>query len=346
VGLVGLRTLVRRFGSARAAMAALPSRVRATCRGFVPPGDDERREVDRALSTADRLGMRIVTWSDPGYPSSLTNLHDPPPLLFLRGRTRLLAARSVTVVGARRATSRARDVAERLGRELGRSGVCVASGMALGVDGAAHRGALGGDGETVAVLGSGPDRAYPGSHGRLFQDILERGLVVSEFAPGTPPLPHHFPRRNRVLAALARAVVVVEAGARSGALITVDHALDLGVDVWAVPGPIDHAGCVGSNRLLADGARPLLSVSSFVADITSSALPVSDPLPGAVSEPVSDRADPARRVLSELAREPMGVDELASRLGLPAPALLTLLTELELGGSVRRLPGMRFSLAA
>jgi DNA processing protein len=287
------------------------------------------------LAVADRFDMQILTWTAPAYPPGLLALHDPPPLLFLRGRVELLAAPSITVVGSRRATARSKDVAERLGRGIAAAGFCVASGMALGIDGAAHRGALSAAGATIAVLGRGSDQPYPQSHRRLFQQIVDQGLVVSEFAPGTPPLAHHFPRRNRILAALSSAVVVVEAGVRSGALITVDHALDLGLDVWAVPGPIDLAACEGSNRLLADGARPLLSVASFLAT-----------LGGSEVRPVALPEGPAARVLVELGGGSLDVDQLSARLKLPTSETLALLTQLELVGAVRRMPGMRFSAAA
>jgi DNA processing protein len=335
IGLVRMRALVERFGSAAEALRAAPDALRVGPRRFPRPRPEAWNQADEALAVADRLGMEILTWAHEAYPKALLNLHDPPPLLFLRGRTELLDPPSITIVGSRRATSRSRDVAERLGHGLADAELCVASGMALGVDGAAHRGALRAGGDTVAVLGRGADEAYPRSHGRLFRDILDRGLVVSEFAPGTPPLPHHFPRRNRILAALSRAVVVVEAGARSGALITVDHALDLGLDVWAVPGPIDLAACVGSNRLLGEGARPLLSVASFIEEVGGGARP-----PGARP------AGPAGKLLAELAEEPLNVDQLASRLALSTPQVLMLLTELEIIGVVRRMPGMRFSVAA
>lgn len=327
LGPVGIRRLVERFGCAAEALR------RGS--GFPRPGRDAWREAGKAIEEADRRGIGILTWSDDAYPSVLRNLHDPPALLFVRGRSELLARRTVTVVGSRRATARSRDVAERLAYGLASAGVCVASGMALGVDGAAHRGALRAGGDTLAVLGRGPDEPYPPSHRHLFRDLFTQALVVSEFAPGTPPMPHHFPRRNRILAALAAAVVVVEAGARSGALITVDHALDLGIDVWVVPGPIELAACAGSNRLLAEGARPLLSIDDFVTEIAGASRP--------------SRARPtgeAGRVLSALGGEPMGVDQLAGRVGLGTAEVLTLLTMLEVEGSVRRLPGMRFSATA
>lgn len=341
VGLVMLRTLVRTFGTAEAALEAPGTRFReiageAAERARRDPAWS--RLVDRGLAEAERLDMRLCTWSSPEYPPALLHLHDPPPVLFLRGRAELLRHASVTIVGARRATARAREVAERLGRVLSHAGACVVSGLALGVDAAAHRGALAGGGATVAVLGRGADAAYPPGHGRLFRQILQHGLVVSEFLPGTPALPHHFPRRNRILAALARALVVVEAGAKSGALITVDHALDLGVEVWAVPGPIEVDACLGSNRLLADGARPLVSVADFVREVTGQE--------AGVDRPGAAPRGPAGELLERMGGETLGVDELALRAGLRVSEALALLTELEIGGHVRQMPGMRFRRAA
>lgn len=341
VGLVLLRKLVRTFGSAEAALEAPRSKFREVAGEAVERARWDPtwgRVVDRGLAEAERLDMQIRTWTSPHYPPALLHLHDPPPVLFLRGRVELLGHASVTIVGARRATARAREVAERLGRDLARAGACVVSGLALGVDAAAHRGALAGEGPTVAVLGRGADVAYPPAHRRLFRQILERGLVVSEFLPGTPALPHHFPRRNRILAGLARAVVVVEAGAKSGSLITVDHALDLGVEVWAVPGPIEVEACAGSNRLMADGARPLVSVAEFVLEVTGHEV-------GAVRGGSAIRG-PAGELLQRLGEETLGVDELALRMGVGVSEALALLTELEIGGHVRQMPGMRFRRAA
>ncbi len=341
VGLVRLKQLVDAFGSAEAALAAPDSAFEAIAGPVATRGRRDAAlevRVDGALTEAERLGMDLCTWKSADYPPAMLHLHDPPPVLFLRGRRELLARRAVTIVGARHATPRARDIAERLGQALARAGVSVASGLALGVDGAAHRGALAAGGDTVAVLGRGADRPYPFAHRALFRDIVARGLVVSEFLPGTPPLPHHFPRRNRILAALAGAVVVVEAGASSGSLITVDHALDLGIEVWAVPGPIETPTSEGSNRLLGDGARPLISVTGFVEALTGVG-------PQTGTE-VALVAGPPGRVLAGLGRETLGVDQLAAKLGLPVPETLALLTEMELGGLVCQLPGMRFRRAA
>lgn len=342
VGLPTLVRLVQAFGSAERALAA-PRRAFAAVAGAGPAvlrGDPALGEaVDRALAEADRLGMDVRTWDDADYPERLTHLHDPPPVLFLRGRAALAHEKTVAVVGARRSTERAREVAERIGFRAAAAGRTVVSGLALGVDGAAHRGALSAGGSTLAVLGRGADAAYPATHRRLFDRIVERGLVVSEFLPGTPPLPHHFPRRNRILAALSDVVVVVEAARGSGALSTTRHALDLGKDVWAVPGPIDTPACLGSNEMIRDGARPLVSIDAFLEAITDGAC-------GAAEQPELRPSGAEGRLLDALGEDCLGVDRLAARAGLPVGETLALLTGLEVSGWVRQLPGLRFRRAA
>jgi DNA processing protein len=341
VDLQAIARLAQAFGSAERALAA-PHRAFAAVAGAGPAalrGDPAVGAlVDRGLAEADRLGMRVCTWGGPVYPARLRHLADPPPVLFLRGRPELTSGRTVAVVGARRATTRAREVAERIGFRLAGAGVTVVSGLALGVDGAAHRGALDAGGDTVAVLGRGADRAYPLTHRRLFDRIVERGLVVSEFLPGTPPLKHHFPRRNRILAALSDLVVVVEAAVGSGALSTSRHALDLGRDIWAVPGPIDTAACEGVNQLIRDGASPLISIPDFVHAVSGQ----EERAAQAELRP----SGPEGRVLDELGDECLGIDLLASRAGMAVSQTLALLTALELAGWVRQLPGMRFRRAA
>lgn len=374
VGPVTVRRLVERFGSAEAALRAKDATfMREAGREAAAARRDPaiRAAVRQALDRAAAAGVTVVTWSDDRYPHRLHHLADPPPVLFLQGRTELLGARPmVTVVGARRSTARAREVSERLAAALARAGVCVTSGLALGVDGSAHAGALRGGGDTVAVLGAGTDVPYPRFHRRLHETIADRGLLVSEFPPGTRAAPHHFPRRNRILAALARTVVVVEAGVRSGSLITVDHALDLGREVWAVPGPIDAPTCRGSNRLLVDGARPLVSIDDFVSvvagrgrrrGVASRAEGGDAPAGGADARWTTPGPDDAqmglfdddtpgrsleRRILEALREGAVGADELASRLDAPVGTVLALLTTLELHGEVERLAGMRFRRAA
>ena len=292
----------------------------------------------------DPASYRILPVTSPGYPALLRELTDPPPLLFLRGREELLHRPSVAVVGARKATEVGRRTAEALGRILARAGVTVVSGMALGIDGAAHRGALEAGGDTVAVLGSGLDRVYPRGHRALSRTIGKKGLLVSEFLPPEPSLPHHFPRRNRIIAALSRAVVVVEAGTKSGALITVDHALDLGREVLAVPGSVESPLAQGTNAMLGDGARALPRPEAI--------LPVLEELFPGLSEGCGeggegpDSAPPIPRelrpLLGALSSEPRGVEGLAKDAGLSSGEALAGLLALELGGWAMQCPGLRF----
>jgi DNA processing protein len=356
IGPRRIRALVDAFGSAQRALTE-PERRFADVAGAHAAGARSAREhaerVDAGLAEVARLGMVTRSWSDADYPEALLRLADPPPVLFLRGRAELLDRAGIAVVGARRCTARGKDLARKLGWALARAGVDVVSGMALGVDAAAHGGALDGEGGTIAVVGRGADAPYPPSHARLFRQLLERGLVVSEFLPGTPPLAHHFPRRNRIMAALARAVVVVEAGVRSGALITVEHALDLGRDVWAVPGPIDTPTCAGSNQLLAEGALPLVSVDRFLSDVAGPCgrddveVTMGDDGVLAAAAPPRGRplAEPERRILRSLDQGPLHVDQLAARAGLDVPVALALLVQLELDGAVEQMPGFLFRAA-
>ncbi len=347
VGPAKVGLLCRAFGSAarawRAPAAAFGRLAgEGAARARREPGLLE--DVARRVDTVRARGVTVLTWSDRRYPDMLRHLSDPPPVLFLKGDLELLEG-CVAVVGARRATERGRDVAHRLGRALASRGVPLCSGMALGVDGAAHRGALE-RGPTVAVLGTGIDIAYPRAHRRLYEQIGSQGLLVSEFEPGQGALPHHFPRRNRIIAALARVLVVVEAGRRSGSLITVDHALDLGREIWAVPGPIDVPTCAGSNRLLTDGARPLISVNDFLLDVLGVEGGANIGHSTAPTAEVHARSGVEGRVLEELGGVPVDVDELAKRLTMDPARLVAVLTTLEIHGEVERLPGMRFRRAA
>jgi len=269
---------------------------------------------------------RRLTRSDPAYPSRLAAIHDPPAQLWLRGRggTELLAAVSVAVVGARSCSSYGRTVARSMGRELAAAGVVVVSGLARGVDGEAHRGALEAAGATVAVLGCGIDRDYPAAHAELAARICDAGLIVSEYEPGVEPAPWRFPARNRIISGLSEAVVVVEARERSGALITVDFALEQGRDVLAVPGEITSALSTGANALLRHGAAPALSVDDVLHAIGV------EVAKRARVEPEGD----AGRVLGILRDAPATPDQLARATGLTPGEIAALLTALELDGLV------------
>ena len=260
------------------------------------------------------------------YPPLLRAIPDPPPALWLRGETppEVLARPSVAIVGARACTSYGRAVARTLGRELAAAGLVVVSGMARGIDGEAHRGALEAGGATVAVLGCGIDCDYPAAHRELASRIAARGLIVSEYEPGIEPAPWRFPARNRIIAGLCAATVVVEARERSGALITADFALEDGREVMAVPGEITSAVSAGSNALLRLGATPVTATADVLEAYGIEA----------AAEP-GDRPDGLLgRVLDCVAEQPVSIDELARRLGQASGEVAAALIELELAGHV------------
>jgi DNA processing protein len=271
--------------------------------------------------------------SDAVFPARLGAIFDPPPALYLRGAgdPELLGRRAVAIVGARSCSPYGAQVARLLGRELATAGLVVVSGLARGVDGEAHRGALEAAGLTVAVLGCGIDRDYPASNAQLSRRIEERGLVVSEYEAGVEPAPWRFPARNRIIAGLCEAVVVVEARERSGALITADFALDEGREVFAVPGEITAGLSVGTNALLKLGATPLTSTQDVL-----DALGIESPEPAGTVE-----VSRAAAQILELVREaPCGADELTARGVLDAGAISVALTELELAGLVAAADGV------
>lgn len=298
-----------------------------------------RREFDAAayLAGLERRGLRWLPRSSPAFPRSLAAIFDTPAGLFLRGAAEpsLLERPAVAVVGARSCSGYGAEVARMLGRELAACGLVVVSGLARGVDGHAHRGALDAGGHTVAVLGCGIDRDYPAAHAELALRIGARGLVVSEYAPGVEPAPWRFPARNRIIAGLAQATVVVEARERSGALITADLALEEGREVFAVPGEITSSLSAGSNRLLRSGAIPLTTVAD-VLEVFGLQPEAPPPLP--------ELSEAAAQVLARLELEPAGADGIARALGLDAGAVAAILTELELSGTVSERDGF-FRLA-
>ena len=268
--------------------------------------------------------IRRIRLGDTVYPDQLARIHGPPRTLYLRGSAAVdvLNRPAVAIVGARACSPYGAQVARLLGRELGGAGLVVVSGLARGVDGEAHRGCLDAGGTTIAVLGCGIDRDYPAAHAALARRVAESGLVVSEYEPGVEPAPWRFPARNRIIAGLAAATVIVEARERSGALITADFALEEGRDVFAVPGEITGSLAVGTNRLLRDGASPL-TASGDVLDLFGIAPNVSRP-------PSVGRH--AAFVLERLAAGAATADELAGRTELPPSAVAAALAELELSG--------------
>jgi DNA processing protein len=294
-----------------------------------------RRAFDEAafLRRLAEDGFRWIARSDPTFPQRLRAIHDPPPGLFVRGSTELdLDIRpTVAIVGARACSAYGSAVAFQLARDLARAGAIVVSGLARGVDAQAHRGALEG-GATVAVLGCGIDRDYPRAHAALAAEIAATGLIVSEYAPGVEPAPWRFPARNRIVAGLARATVVVEARERSGALITADLALDEGRDVLAVPGEITSHLSRGTNHLLRLGAIPVTCVGDVLAVLGLD--PAPPPRPPAALEP---RLQAVRAVVAD---GPVGIDEIARRTALAVGDIGAALVELELLGLLVQADGV------
>lgn len=291
-----------------------------------------RFDAAAELARLGALGFGFLARSDPAFPPLLRAIHDPPPGLFLRGEAEveLLSRPAIAIVGARVCSAYGRQIARSLGRDLAAAGLVVVSGLARGVDAEAHRGALEAAGLTVAVLGCGIDRDYPAAHRELAKHVALAGLVVSEYAPGVEPAPWRFPARNRIVAGLCAATVVVEARERSGALITSDFALEEGREVFAVPGEITSALSAGSHALLRLGATPLTCAQDV---LESYGLVVAAAAP-------PDLSDTAAEVLKRIREGALGADELARATGLSAGELAVALTELELAGVVNEEDGV------
>ena len=283
----------------------------------------------RTRERLERAGARLVTPADPGYDERLNDLRDPPACLFVAGRALRDAPGRVAIVGARKCSHLGRDVARDLGRALVAGGLAVVSGAAQGIDAAAHRGALDAGGRTVAVLGSGIDVRYPASSRGLLDEIAEHGTIVSEYPPGMPAGPQHFPARNRIVVALARALVVVEGAARSGSRISVDHALELGREVFAVPGPVTSPLAETPLEMIRDGATMIRGAADLLEDLGVGELPPAPP---------PDLDEDERRVYMALADRSLP-DDVARLTSMSIPAVVTILTRLEVRGLVVNVGG-------
>jgi DNA processing protein len=287
-----------------------------------------RGEGARVLALLARAGLRAVPIASPAYPERLRRLRDAPVLLLVRGTPALLLVRAVAIVGPRAPTEYGRATARRLAFDLARAGLAIVSGLARGVDAAAHEGALEAGGATVAFQACGPERVYPSAHRALAQRIAGQGAVVTEFPPGTPPLPAYFPLRNRLISALGEAVIVVEARERSGSLVTARLAADQGVDVWAVPGPLGAPTSAGTNRLIQQGAGLVIEAGDVLGKLGIAA-------PAPAREAPAPGGSLARALLRALRSRALARDELPAALGATTPALAAALLELELAGRVR-----------
>jgi len=347
IGRITFRRLTERFGRASAILAATDAellaveevdrRTLAALKGPLPLD-----EAGAELARAARAGVRVLALSDPDYPVLLKNIFDPPAALYVKGswpKGPEAVPPAVALVGAREATPYGLRVTRALARELASAGLTVVSGLALGVDAAAHEGALEALGRTVAVLGNGLGSVYPPSNRRLAERILAAGgALVSELPMALEARPEHFPARNRIVSGLSRAVVVVEAAAKSGALITADSALEQGRDVFAVPGNIDSRLSEGTNGLLRQGAKPALRAADILEELGIETSPAPVPAAPAGLDPEG------RRIWEALSggAPARHVDELIERTGLAPARAAAALTRLEIKGLVRRRPGPSF----
>ncbi|HEY9898422.1 MAG TPA: DNA-processing protein DprA [Pantanalinema sp.] len=337
VGSTRLRRLRDRFGSLEAAWHASPREL-ASVQGIGPEIAQaiaaQRPELvpEAELAAVFRAGLEVVCHWESAYPGALREIHDPPGVLFIRGALPDLS-RAVAIVGTRRCTRYGARMAETIARELAASGVVVVSGLAFGIDAAAHLGALEA-GTTLAVLGSALDRVYPASNRGLASRIAERGALLSEYPLGTEPAAGQFPARNRIVAGLCQAVVLIEAKERSGALITVEMALDQNREVMAVPGPADAPCSLGPHRLIQQGARLVLSASDVLDELgwSTPRAPAREKSPPAL---LGDEA----RVYEAIEADPTGLERIAAKSGLPPAQINSVLLVLELKALVRQLPG-------
>ncbi|HUW81066.1 MAG TPA: DNA-processing protein DprA [Acidocella sp.] len=351
IGPVTFAGLLARFGSAIAALDAVPALARrggATQPLKVPSAADANRELEMLA----KLGGRLLTVLDPDYPRGLAALDAPPPVLSILGHPTVLARDMVAIVGARNASALGRKLAQILAADLGTADLVVVSGMARGIDAAAHEGALATG--TCAVLAGGVDSIYPPENASLYEKLKAQGAIVSEMPLGQAPQARHFPRRNRIISGLARGVVIVEAAEGSGSLITANYALEQGREIFAVPGsPLDPRA-KGTNRLIREGATLTEcagDILSGLAAILGRAFREDERQPSFAFRPVADagierEADRIRERIAELlGPAPVDVDELIRQSGASPAAALTVLLELELAGRLARHPGNKVSMA-
>jgi DNA processing protein len=348
IGPVRFQRLLEICGGARRAWQATDFQLAAA--GLERRTADSLRRLREQTTPAAvatrlaQLNIRALTLLDDEYPPGLHQVAGPPPVLFVRGRLTSADAQAVAVVGTRRATSYGQAVAQRLARDLAAAGVTVVSGLAKGIDTAAHRAALQAGGRTIAVLGNGLDQVYPPENAGLARQIAESdaGAVVSEFAPGVPPDAVNFPRRNRIISGLSLATVIVEAGERSGALITADFALEQGREVMAVPGSILSPMSAGPNELLKQGATPVTGVD----DILNMLNPGSSTLQSEpTARPLPELGPGESSVWQALGGEPRHIDELARALSIPPGQVSAILAILELKGLARQVGAMLYTRA-
>lgn len=341
IGPVRFKTLVDAFGSPEAAWNASPEAMAQAglSRKIVTAFQRLRKDVslEQVWERLQSLNVQVLTWDDESYPRNLKEIDQPPPVLYVRGSLTPEDEWAVAIVGTRRVTAYGRQVAEEVAATLARNGVTIISGLARGVDSIAHQAALNAGGRTLAVLGNGVDLIYPPENRKLTSQITERGALISDYALGTPPDGVNFPPRNRIISGLSLAVIVVEAGQTSGALITAGFAAEQGRDVFAVPGNINAPQSKGANRLIRDGAMPLLNPQDVLEALNLTMVVEHQAVRVALpTDPVESR------LYKLLSHEPKHVDEIRAQADMPIEVVSATLVMMELKGMVRQVGGMNY----
>jgi DNA processing protein len=293
--------------------------------------------LDQVWAKIESQGIKILTWQDEAYPSRLKEIDQPPPVMYIRGEYLPDDLFAVAIVGTRRVTPYGRQITEELSAFLASNGITVISGLARGVDAIAHQAALKAGGRTIGVLGSGVDKIYPPEHLKLAEQMMERGAIISDYSPGTPPDASNFPPRNRIISGLSLAVVVIEAGETSGALITAEFAAEQGREIFAVPGSILAPQSKGTNKLIQNGAQPLLSVNDLMQALDFTRIGEHK-----AARKIIPADETEARLLSVLAAEPKHVDEIRNQADLPIEKVSATLALMELKGMVRQVGGMNY----
>ena len=347
VGSILIKRLLDRFKTPEAVFrASLKELVRIEGLGEKVAGEIRKgpseKAVKRELYLLEKTGGKVVTLKDGDYPTRLKDIYDPPALLYLRGELRIEDELAVAIVGSRKTSAYGREVTEKIGEDLARHGVTVVSGMARGIDSVAHKGALQGGGRTIAVLGCGLDVIYPPENRNLFYQIIERGAILSEFPMGSPPEGGHFPRRNRIISGLSIGVVIVQASAESGSLITAGFALEQGREVFAVPGNVGAEGSRGTNQLIKEGAKLVESSEDILEEILpqwrreGATAQKGDPA-------VLSLTEPEKTLYGLLGETPSHIDAIIRESRLDPGRVSSLLLNLELKGLISQWPGKCFS---
>lgn len=343
MGSVRIQQLVSNFGTARDAWQASEYLLRQARlpRKALSSLLELRRtlDLDAELAKVTSIGAYLITWADSSYPENLRHIVDPPPLLYVRGTLLSSDMLALSIVGTRRATRYGIDVANRMGYWLASQDVTIVSGMALGVDSAAHRGAIQANGRTIAVLGSGIDIIYPRENEKLAEDIIEHGALISEFSLGIPPIGKNFPRRNRIISGLSLGILIAEAPKNSGAIITAETALEQGRDVFAIPANIFNEMGAGSNKLIQDGAKLVMRASDVLDELNVS---YSNRVVEQKTETIAPSGDLEIQVLTILDSEPLHIDEIIRETGLSTSEVSSTLAILELKGLAQMVGGMQY----